>query len=75
MSNIEAYGEFLRGLVNDPRGVSAPTPSSPALSRAIAAEIDMARDGLVIELGPGTGVVTDALLQRGVPPGRSPAGA
>jgi len=70
MSDIAAYGDFLRGLVNDPRGVSAPTPSSPALSRAIAAEVDIARDGLVIELGPGTGVVTEALLQRGVPPGR-----
>ena len=69
MSDI-AYGEFLRGLVNDPRGVSAPTPSSPALSRAIAAEVDTSRDGLVIELGPGTGVVTEALLQRGVPPHR-----
>ena len=31
MSDIAAYGDFLRGLVNDPRGVSAPTPSSPAL--------------------------------------------
>src|SRR5260370_35874409 len=66
-SAIAAYGDFLRGLVNDPRGVSAPTPSSPALARAIAAEVDVSRDGLVIELGPGTGVVTEALLQRGVP--------
>ncbi len=65
-----AYGDFLRGLVNDPKGVSAPTPSSPALARAIAAEVDLSREGLVIELGPGTGVVTEALLARGLPADR-----
>lgn len=68
MSNPQAddYGEFLRGLINDPKGVSAPSPSSPALARAIAAEIDPSREGLVIELGPGTGAVTQALLDYGV---------
>lgn len=66
MSDIAAYGDFLRGLVNDPKGVSAPTPSSPVLARAIAAEVDISRPGLVIELGPGTGVVTEALLEKGV---------
>ena len=60
MSDVADYADFLRGLVRDPKGVSAPTPSSPALSRAIAAEVDIARDGLVVELGPGTGVVTEA---------------
>ena len=69
-SALAAYGDFLRGLVNDPKGVSAPTPSSPTLARAIAAEVDLSRDGLVIELGPGTGVVTQALLQHGVPADR-----
>jgi len=70
MSDVVDYADFLRGLVNDPKGVSAPTPSSPALAQAIAAEVDISRDGLVIELGPGTGVVTEALLKRGVPPER-----
>jgi len=65
-SLVAAYGDFLRGLVHDPKGVSAPTPSSPTLARAIAAEVDLTREGLVIELGPGTGVVTRALLQHGV---------
>ena len=61
------YAEFLRGLVNDPRAVSAPTPSSPTLSRVIAAQVDIARPGIILELGPGTGVVTCALLNRGIP--------
>jgi phosphatidylethanolamine/phosphatidyl-N-methylethanolamine N-methyltransferase len=56
-----SYGAFLRGLIADPKGVSAPTPSSPVLSDAIAAELDLSRPGLVVELGPGTGAVTAAL--------------
>jgi phosphatidylethanolamine/phosphatidyl-N-methylethanolamine N-methyltransferase len=65
-----AYGDFLRGLISNPRGVSAPTPSSPTLSRKIAERVDVTREGLVLELGPGTGVVTQALLARGVAPDR-----
>jgi len=61
------YSHFLRGLMRDPKGISAPTPSSPALARAIAAEVDIARPGLVLELGPVTGAVTEALLAHGLP--------
>ena len=59
-----SYGAFLKGLIANPKGVSAPTPSSPILADAIAAELDLARPGLVIELGPGTGAVTAALIKR-----------
>jgi phosphatidylethanolamine/phosphatidyl-N-methylethanolamine N-methyltransferase len=59
-----SYGAFLRGLIANPKGVSAPTPSSPVLADAIAAELDLSRPGLVIELGPGTGAVTAALQKR-----------
>jgi len=65
-----SYGDFLRGLLKDPRAVSAPTPSSPALAAAMAAMVDPLRQGLVVELGAGTGVVTEALLQRGISPDR-----
>jgi phosphatidylethanolamine/phosphatidyl-N-methylethanolamine N-methyltransferase len=68
--NIIPYGVFLRGLLSNPRGVSAPTPSSPALADAIAAEIDPARPGLVLELGPGTGACTAALVRHGIAPRR-----
>ena len=61
-----SYGDFLRGFLKDPRGVSAPTPSSPALATAMAEKVDPLRPGLVVELGAGTGVVTEALLARGI---------
>ena len=57
---------FFRSLIANPRRVAAIAPSSPALANAITAEIS-AMSAPVIELGPGTGVFTRALLKRGVP--------
>src|SRR5476649_1383072 len=57
---------FLRALVAHPKNIGAIMPSSRALGRAIAAQMDPARPGPVLELGPGTGVITEALLERGV---------
>jgi phosphatidylethanolamine/phosphatidyl-N-methylethanolamine N-methyltransferase len=67
---MSGYADFFKGLLHAPGAVSAPTPSSPALAAAIAAKVDPHRPGLVIELGAGTGVVTQALLDRGVAPER-----
>jgi phosphatidylethanolamine/phosphatidyl-N-methylethanolamine N-methyltransferase len=61
---------FLRALIARPKNVGAIAPSSPALARAIARQIDPARPGPVLELGPGTGVITQALLERGIAAGR-----
>jgi phosphatidylethanolamine/phosphatidyl-N-methylethanolamine N-methyltransferase len=62
--------QFLRGLIASPRGVGAIAPSGLALSRAVAAEVDPDRAGPVLELGPGTGVITKELLLRGIAPER-----
>ena len=51
-----------------PGRLGAIVPSSPALAAALAAEIDTRAPGAVIELGPGTGRVTEALLAAGVTP-------
>lgn len=61
---------FIRTWLENPRGTGAISPSSRALSRAIAREVDPAIPGPVIELGPGTGPVTDALIRRGIAPER-----
>jgi phosphatidylethanolamine/phosphatidyl-N-methylethanolamine N-methyltransferase len=57
---------FLSRLISRPRSIGAIAPSSPALARKIAAQIDPNLSGPVIELGPGTGVVTEALIARGI---------
>jgi phosphatidylethanolamine/phosphatidyl-N-methylethanolamine N-methyltransferase len=53
-----------------PGRIGAVVPSGPALAAALAAEIDTGAPGAVVELGPGTGRVTRALLDSGVEPGR-----
>ena len=57
---------FLKSLVTRPRAIGAIAPSSPALARKIAQQVDPEVSGTVLELGPGTGVVTDALIARGI---------
>jgi phosphatidylethanolamine/phosphatidyl-N-methylethanolamine N-methyltransferase len=57
---------FLRSWLERPLVVGAVMPSGKALARTMAAYVDPRIPGPVIELGPGTGPVTDALVRRGV---------
>ncbi|MCX7120653.1 MAG: methyltransferase domain-containing protein [Gammaproteobacteria bacterium] len=41
-------------------------PSSPYLAKSMANCIDIIKPGYVLELGPGTGVVTKAILDAGI---------
>ncbi len=59
---------FTRALIANPRAVGAACPSSATLARAIAEQVNISCEGLIVELGGGTGAVTAALLQRGVNP-------
>jgi phosphatidylethanolamine/phosphatidyl-N-methylethanolamine N-methyltransferase len=58
---------FIKTLFESPRLTGALSPSGRFLARAMARAIDAHGQGLVVELGPGTGPVTKALLERGVP--------
>lgn len=62
---------FLRELVVRPSAMGAICASSPRLAACMAAWVDPRRaQGWVVELGAGTGVITRALLARGVAPER-----
>lgn len=61
---------FLRALIARPKNIGAVVPSSRALARAIARQIDPDRPGPILELGPGTGVITSAILEHGIAPER-----
>jgi phosphatidylethanolamine/phosphatidyl-N-methylethanolamine N-methyltransferase len=63
-STFESF-HFFRAWIANPLRVASVVPSSNSLSLVITREISTAT-GSVIELGPGTGVFTRALLQRGV---------
>ena len=59
---------FVRSLVTAPRLMGAVAPSGRPLARAMAKAVGNVRGGLVVELGPGTGPVTRALVEEGLNP-------
>lgn len=68
--NFEHEARFLKSWLDNPLKTGALSPSSKDLSRAMAAAVDLDVPGDVVELGPGTGPVTEALLERGIAPDR-----
>src|SRR6185503_20593549 len=62
MSFLSDHLRFLRALAARPKTVGAVAPSGPQLARAMAAQIRL--DGPVLELGPGTGAITEAIVSR-----------
>src|SRR5919199_1406437 len=63
---FEDEARFLRSWLERPLLTGAVTPSSRMLARTMASYVDPRMPGSVIELGPGTGPVTEALIRRGV---------
>ena len=61
---------FFKQWIENPLGTGAVSPSGRFLARTMARYVDPARPGPVIELGPGTGPVTEALIGRGIAPER-----
>ncbi len=61
---------FLRTWFEKPLTVGALTPSGKALARVMANYVDPKARGPIVELGPGTGPVTEALVERGIDPAR-----
>src|SRR6478609_6875185 len=61
---------FIRSWLEKPLSTGAVAPSSKLLARTMAAYVDPDTAGPVIELGPGTGPVTEALVAQGVDPAR-----
>ena len=46
--------------------MGAVMPSSKLLARTMAQYVDVESEGPVVELGPGTGAITNALIEHGV---------
>jgi phosphatidylethanolamine/phosphatidyl-N-methylethanolamine N-methyltransferase len=62
--------QFIRSWIEKPISTGAVMPSSRVLARAMARYVDPEAKGPVIELGPGTGPVTEALVKQGIDPAR-----
>jgi phosphatidylethanolamine/phosphatidyl-N-methylethanolamine N-methyltransferase len=57
---------FLRSWIEKPLHVGAVMPSGKLLARTMAQYVDVHSIGAVVELGPGTGAITSALIERGI---------
>jgi phosphatidylethanolamine/phosphatidyl-N-methylethanolamine N-methyltransferase len=57
---------FLRSWIEKPLHMGAVMPSGKLLARTMAQYVDIDSDGPVVELGPGTGAITSALIEHGV---------
>lgn len=60
------FGHFFKGWIRNPLAMGAFAPSGKSLAKLMAK--DVSAGSRVIELGAGTGTVTEALLANGVAP-------
>ena len=64
ISLLDYLGEFRRS----PRTIGSFAESGAQLSRAMAKAANVKQGGIVVEFGPGTGVITAQLLAQGIAP-------
>jgi phosphatidylethanolamine/phosphatidyl-N-methylethanolamine N-methyltransferase len=57
---------FLRSWIEKPLHMGAVMPSGRVLARTMAQYVDVDSEGPVVELGPGTGAITNALIEHGI---------
>src|ERR1700712_2883443 len=57
---------FLRSWIEKPLHMGAVMPSGKVLARTMAQYVDINSNGAVVELGPGTGAITNALIEHGI---------
>ncbi len=60
--------EFYKAWFDNPKTVGAIAPTGTMLARKMASTIRPADGSMVLELGPGSGVITKAILAHGVQP-------
>ena len=67
---IEDEVRFVKTWIKNPRKLGAVSPSSRALARLMVRQAHPDPAGYTLELGPGTGVATQALIEAGIAPER-----
>lgn len=64
------WARFLASALRHPMKMGAVAPSSPSYCATMVDHATIGLDGPILELGPGLGVVTRSLIEKGVAPGR-----
>ncbi len=60
--------KFFKGWIDKPKAVGSIVPTSSVTAKRMASVIDIKSGLPVLEVGPGTGVITKAILTHGVKP-------
>jgi phosphatidylethanolamine/phosphatidyl-N-methylethanolamine N-methyltransferase len=61
---IREYLDFFRGFLSRPGATGAVAPSSRELAQTMVRPFDLKGASLVVEIGPGTGAITDVILEE-----------
>lgn len=69
-TGLRQLGAFFKAIITNPRKMGTVWPSSKRLAAAMVAHVPLMGEGWVIELGAGTGPITEALISHGVDPKR-----
>ena len=69
-ARLKDEARFFRNWLENPKVTGAVSPSGRFLARMMARYVDPSVSGPIIELGSGTGPVTQALLAKGIAPER-----
>ena len=64
LESFASIAVFCSEFIATPRSVGSLIPSSGRLARRIAKQVPASENGLIVELGAGTGAITEALLSR-----------
>lgn len=64
---MKSFFLFVREAMLNPLKIGAPFPSSKRLAKAMTEQIPVNLNGVVLELGAGTGIITEALLEHYIP--------
>lgn len=67
---LKEGGVFFKQWLRAPKEMGSVLPSSQVLARALASEVAWQPGQYVVELGGGTGAITEGLIERGVPKDR-----
>lgn len=64
---IQNASSFIKKMVKSPQEIGAVMPSGKSLCRAMVQNVGVDQDELYVEVGAGTGVMTRALVEAGIP--------
>lgn len=67
-SHLDDEIRFFKSWINSPKAMGAVLPTSNVTAKKMASLIDENTRDAVLELGPGTGAITKAILARGIKP-------